>query len=668
MSRIRGMLVGLQQRFHFGWEPKQHTPGVREIGGFIVVIAVVLSWRLYATSKQADARSPDKDAVTNGEVNREPVMAMVNGVEITREDLVRAAVSRYGQTILEALVNRTIIEQACQRHQISVSPEDVQSEITAMAQRFNVPREQWIELIQKERGIEPQQYAEDIVWPMLALRHLARASIEPSDTELEKAFENRFGAAIKARIIVLPTQKTAEKIRALAIAAPDDFGGLARQHSIDVGSASANGWVQPIRRHSGDTTFEKAAFELEEGMISDVVQVADQFIFLKCEGKLPAADVTLAEVRPRLMEELREEKSRRASKEVFRKEQDAAIIQNIMNDPVKRSEQPGVAALVNGVAIMISTVEDECVDRHGEEVLEILITRSIVNQALQRQRKKVTQSDIDAEIIRAAESLGFRKSDGSADTAAWLERVAKEEKASLDYYIEDIVWPTVALKKLLGPVPVTREDLDRAFEATFGARSRCRMIVLDTQRRAQEVWQLARQNLTVEMIGDLAERYSVDPTSRTLRGEVPPIQRYGGQPTLEREAFSLQTGELSGVIQVADRFLVLYCEGYTKPADVSFDEVKAELHADILEKKQRIEMARHFTHLRGGAAIDNYLAGTSQSPVGQHNTPRSQGQALPPSTLTQAEIDELTRPRAGSRKAKDQDAGVVPASREVSVP
>ena len=83
--------------------------------------------------------------------------------------------------------------------------------------------------------------------------------------------------------------------------------------------------------------------------------------------------------------------------------------------------------------------------------------------------------------------------------------------------------------------------------------------------------------------------------------------------------------------------------------DLIYDkEAKYIKVADILEKKQRIEMARHFTHLRGGAAIDNYLAGTSQSPVGQHNTPRSQGQALPPSTLTQAEIDELTRPRAGS--------------------
>jgi hypothetical protein len=194
------------------------------------------------------------------------------------------------------------------------------------------------------------------------------------------------------------------------------------------------------------------------------------------------------------------------------------------------------------------------------------------------------------------------------------------------------------------------------------------MVVLDNQRRAQEVWRLARENPTAEMIGDLAERYSVDPTSRTLRGEVPPIQRYGGQPALEREAFSLQPGELSGVVQVADRFLVLFCEGYTEPAKVSFDEARPELHADILEKKQRIEMARHFTHLRGGAAIDNFLAGTSQSPVGRKGPATPAEAGMPAATLTKAELDELKKPRAGSRQDSSQPSGVVPASHDAPLP
>jgi hypothetical protein len=238
----------------------------------------------------------------------------------------------------------------------------------------------------------------------------------------------------------------------------------------------------------------------------------------------------------------------------------------------------------------------------------------------------------------------------------------------LRHYLEDVVWPTVALKKIVGGVPVSQEDLDKAFAATFGPRARCRIIVLDTQRRAQEVWQLARQNPTPENIGALAEQYSVDPTTKALRGEVPPIRRWGGQPALEREAFALQPGQLSGVVQVADRFMVLYCEGFTEPAQVQLTEVRDDLHADIFEKKQRIEMARRFTQLRESAAIDNFLAGTSQAPVRPRSGPPAEG--LPPSTLTKTEAEDLARPRMGSRSAAPAAAdrrGVVPASLDAPV-
>jgi len=243
------------------------------------------------------------------------------------------------------------------------------------------------------------------------------------------------------------------------------------------------------------------------------------------------------------------------------------------------------------------------------------------------------------------------------------------------------VQPTVALKQLVGKVPVTQEDLDKAFEATFGSRAKCRIIVMDSQRRAQEVWQLARQNPTPERIGELAEQYSVDPTSRTLRGEVPPIQRHGGQPALERQAFALKPGELSGIVQIADRFMVILCEGYTDAAQVKLAEVRDELYDDIHEKKQRIEMSRYFSHLRESASIDNFLAGTSQSPTqsaagrpGQSPGARSMEQPDPLLTtatqLPRSLEADANQPRTGSRKPTPTapgQSGVRPASLDAPV-
>jgi len=628
---------------------------VREGAAAAVIVAVGIGWRLMTGSLEADATPPSTAAPLA--TGAKPV-AIVNGVEIIADQLATECLGRHGGSVLETLVNRRIIEQACRNQGISVTPQDVSGEIDAMARRFSVPRDKWLEMIQQERGITPKQYADDIVWPMLALRCLARNAVEPSAEELQQAFENRFGPAVKARIIACRTRQEAEAVRSQALAAPDEFGALARQHSVDVGSASANGWVQPIRLHSGDPAFDKAAFTLQDGGISDVVQVADQFIVIKCEGHLPASGAKLDEVRPHLVEELRERKSRQASSEIFKKLQDATSIENVMNDPAKSRTQPGVAAIVNGQSVTLEEVKAVCLERYGREVVEVLVTRTLIEQALKKQQQSVTQADLDAEIARAAMQMGFTKADGSADTATWLDRVTREEKVPMRHYMEDVVWPTVALKKLVGSVGVSQEDLDKAFAATFGPRAKCRIIVLDSQRRAQEVWQMARQNPTSEHIATLAETYSADPTTRSLRGEVPPIQRWGGQPTLEREAFALKPGELSGVVQVADRFMVIYCEGFTEPAKVSFSEVRNELYDDIFEKKQRIEMARHFTHLRESATIDNFVAGTSQSPTQPSRAGSPSGSGMPTTTLSKTEAADLAKPRSGSAKPAQ---GVVPA-------
>ena len=623
---------------------------VREIVAATLIVAFALVWRTWSGGSAADATPPEPAAAV-APAGARP-LALVNGAEITADQLAAECLSRHGESVVETLVNRAIIEQACRKAGLSIAAADVSAEIDSLAKRFNVPREKWLELIEKERGISAEQYAEDIVWPMLALRALARDAGEPTEDELRRAYENRFGPAVKARIIVSRTRAEADSLRAKAQAAPDDFGGLARQHSVDVASASANGWVQPIRLHSGEPVFDAAAFALEPGRISEVVQVADQFIIIKCEGRLPAADVPLEAARGELAAELRERKSRQASTDVFRRLQEATRVENVLNDAGRGQAAPGAAALVNGEPVALALVRETALERHGREVLEILITRTLIGQALARQQQTVVQADLDGEVARAALQMGFKRDDGSADIEAWLDRVTREEKIPLRHYMEDVVWPTVALKKLVGGVPVLKEDLDKAFSATFGPRAKCRIIVLDSQRRAQEVWQLARQNPTSESIAALAETYSVDPTTRALRGEVPPIQRHGGQPTLEREVFALAPGELSGVVQIADRFMVIYCEGFTEPAKVSFDEVRDELYDDIFEKKQRIEMARHFSHLRESAAIDNFLVGTSQ-------TPTDPAAAKPKSTtLSKAVGSEPAAPRAGSRRSA---SGVVPA-------
>ena len=544
------------------------------------------------------------------------VMALVNGKDISREALVDACVQRFGEDVLESLVNKRLITNHCTNHNITVTQSDIDAEIDRMAKRFQLGREQWLQMIEKERGVTAQEYARDIVWPTLALRKLADKELQVSPEEIQKAYEQEFGPMVRARLIAVSDGAKARQIHAQLMANPEGFAKAAIEHSEDVNSASMGGMIHPIRRHVGDPAIEAEAFRLHPGQISSIIQVAQQFIILKCDEQLQAQPMPLAQVQERLVERIKEDKLRDAATGIFEKVQKTAVVKNVYNDPELSKTMPGVVATVNGDRITMQELGAECLLRHGEEVLEGEISRTLLEQELQATGVKVTQEDLDAEMRHAAELAGVLDAQGNADLPKWFETVMAEQGVTKERYLRDSVWPSAALKKLSAKeVQVTEEDIAKGFEANYGDRVRCRAIVLGNQRRAQEVWNKARQNPSLEYFGDLAAEYSVEPTSKALRGEVPPLGRYGGQETLEKEAFALQNGELSKVIQMGDKFIILRCEGRTERMNIDLKDVRDILHRDIFEKKLRMAMGEKFEEINSGARVDNYLAGSTHSPA-----------------------------------------------------
>ena len=597
--------------------------GMLVVGLCVVAVSVLVRCYWGAETASADSARPPARAAGPRAPSPQPpvariprVVARVNGEEITRADLADECLRHYGEDVLERLVNKYLIMQECRRQGITVSQSEVDAEIHRMATRFGLPIDQWLKMLKSERGISPTQYANDIIWPTLALQKLASERLVVSEEELRAEHETQFGPAVKARLIVCTSLEKAQAVHAKAVADPDNFGNLAKKESVDA-SASAKGLINPIRKHLGHVEIEQAAFSLSEGEISEVIRAADQYVILKCEGQVPARGMSLEQAKPRLEELVREKKLRAVAGEVFQQLQGKSSVENVLNDPVRSQQMPGIAAVINGHNVTLRELAELCMERHGTEVLQGTINRRILEHACKKREITITQADVDQEILKAAGSMVPPRPDGTPDVEAWLKLVTERQGVSEDVYRRDSVWPSVALRKLVdATVQVTEEDLKRGFEANYGPRSRCLAIVLGNHRRAQEVWEKARANPSIEFFGDLAAEYSIEPGSRSLRGEVPPIQKHGGQPLLEKEAFSLLPGELSGIIQVdRDRHVILKCEGQTTPVAVEFAEVRDEIHKDIYEKKLRMAMADRFVKLQDAATIDNFLNGTTQSPT-----------------------------------------------------
>lgn len=571
-----------------------------------------------ATQPPRTAAAPQAAAPTAQAKAELKVLAVVNGEQLTRQELGRECLRRYGKEVLEALLNRQLIFEACQQKGIVITEKDVDDEVERIAAKFGLSRDRWLTLLQEERGFSEAQYKSDVVWQMLALRRIAADRTEVTPDELKKAFESEFGPKVRALLIAVSTKAKADQIHAQAVAQPDDFGELSKKHTEDPAVASALGVIPPIRRHLGDANLENVAFSLKPGEISPVLQVANMYYILKCVSILPQQYVSsqqMPEQQERLKERIKEGKLRSVAANFFEEMQETAKVVNVFNDPEKQKQQPGVAATINGRPISLLQLSEECIARHGSEVLEGEINRRILQQELNRKQQVVAEQDISAEVARAAESFGFVKAeDGSPDVEAWLKKVTEEDGATVDLYVRDAVWPSAALKKLVGAtVQVTQEDLQKGFESNYGERVEVLAIVLGDHRQAQKVWEMARNNPNNDFFAQLAGQYSTEPSSKANGGKVPPIRRYGGSPLIEEAAFKLKAGELSGLIAVEDQFIILRCLGRTRPVQVDFNTVKGELQRDIEEKKLRLVMTKEFDRLRETAQIDNFLAGTSQS-------------------------------------------------------
>jgi hypothetical protein len=245
-----------------------------------------------------------------------------------------------------------------------------------------------------------------------------------------------------------------------------------------------------------------------------------------------------------------------------------------------------------------------------------MINRLLVEQACRRENIRIAEQDIDNEIREMAFKHLPLLPDGSPNVELWVKRAMEETRLSIPMYRKNVVVPVLSLKRLTRPhIQVTEEDIQRSFEANFGQKVRCLAIFLQDKRRAQEVWQMANRHKTEENFGDLAVKYSLDPESQLGRGVIEPIARHCGQPILEKEAFALKPGELSQIIQIDEHLVILFCVGYIDPLPVKIEDVRVDLIADKLEKKQQAIIARYFERLHEQAVLTNYLTGETKNPT-----------------------------------------------------
>src|SRR4029434_9645380 len=105
--------------------------------------------------------------------------------------------------------------------------------------------------------------------------------------------------------------------------------------------------------------------------------------------------------------------------------------------------------------------------------LELFVHRRIIEIACQKRGIDVTEAEVNAAIDADCAKVGV-------DRAAFINQILTRRGKSLYEWKEDVVQPGLMLTKLLvaeNRVQVSDEDLRQAFEAIYGPKVECRIII-----------------------------------------------------------------------------------------------------------------------------------------------------------------------------------------------
>lgn len=296
------------------------------------------------TDKKATAEkksSKDKKTASKKDSTAKKV-AVVNGTTILKQDFDRAMIgvsqrlSSMGKNpegaeleklkleILENIIGGELLYQDAQKKGVKVEDGKVNQEFDNLKQKFPSPEvfTNWLkEMDLNEKAIKADFRKRMVVQQLIEKEFSSKVSI--ADPEVKTFYDSnpqffQKSDEVKASHILVrvpadaneTTKKEArKKIESVQskIKAGGDFAALAKEQS-DCPSKEKGGELGFFGRGQMVPPFEKAAFALKPGEVSDIVETEFGYHLIKAQEKKPASTVEFDEVKGQIKQMLTQEK------------------------------------------------------------------------------------------------------------------------------------------------------------------------------------------------------------------------------------------------------------------------------------------------------------------------------------------------------------------------
>jgi hypothetical protein len=266
-----------------------------------------------------------------------------------------------------------------------------------------------------------------------------------------------------------------------------------------------------------------------------------------------------------------------------------------------------VAYVYDNMPVTREELGEYLIARYGTERLDLLCNKKIIDNECRKAGIEVTAAEVENSLSEDLKGL-------NVDRKTFVDKVLKNYRKNLYEWKEDVIRPKLMLSKLVrSRVKVTDEDIKKAFDAYYGEKVECRIVMYEKGFERAVLSDYPRLRDSEEEFHKAAKNQKSSSLAATA-GKIRPIARNTtGNDELEKAAFALQPNEVSPVIGTPEGLIIVKCDKRI-PADttINLESVREKITAEIIEKKIAAEIPVAFAEMRKRANPQLILQGTNQ--------------------------------------------------------
>jgi hypothetical protein len=270
---------------------------------------------------------------------RRPVAFLHDNEAVTREQLGEYLIARYGAEKLPLLINKIIIEEACRDKGIEVTPAEIEASLAEDLKGMGgLSQADFVNNILKQYKKTLYEWKEDVIRPKLLLGKLVHDRVKVTAEDVQAAYDAYYGEKVECRLIFWPKgeEKAAQNQYASIRDHDDEFERKATMQATPQ-LAAHGGKVPPIgHRTVGNDAVEQAAFRLQPGQMSPLVDTPDGCVVIRCDKRIPPdTTVSLESVRGKLIKDVFDRKVQLEIPKAFAELRQQANVNALLTDPNK---------------------------------------------------------------------------------------------------------------------------------------------------------------------------------------------------------------------------------------------------------------------------------------------------------------------------------------------